>query len=265
VTANTDHTDSPGSTCSRSDRAPRLVIVGAGLGGLTVARVLHVHGIGAVVLEDIHPESGQLALHEAGLDAEFHGLVGPEGGDLRSQIVPAGYWSTGSPPMRHHADGPRSTAPCCDGSCSTRYPRGDTGSNSRTTARRSATCSSVRTVPTRGCDRSSPTSCPSIPGSRGRAGHQGRRPYASRDRENDWPGLVLGARGSTLPGGPAQLPGSCPRLPYLSRRRGLGRLLWHSIRLPSKARAALAGLLSGWTRSSPPCWPPATTRSYLGQ
>jgi hypothetical protein len=183
VAANTDHTDSPGSTCSRSDRAPRLAIVGAGLGGLT---------------------------------------------------WPECFMCTASGP-----------------------------SSSRTAARRSATCSSVRPVPTRGCDRSSPTSCPSIPGSRGRAGHQGRRPYASRDRENDWPGLVLGARGSTLPGGPAQLPGSCPRLPYLSR--GLGRLLWHSIRLPSKARAALAGLLSGWTRSSPPCWPPATTRSYLGQ
>jgi 2-polyprenyl-6-methoxyphenol hydroxylase-like FAD-dependent oxidoreductase len=56
-----------------------------------------VHGIGSVVFEgeaspdartqggtlDIHPESGQLALHEAGLDAEFHALVRPEGEDLR--------------------------------------------------------------------------------------------------------------------------------------------------------------------------------------
>jgi 2-polyprenyl-6-methoxyphenol hydroxylase-like FAD-dependent oxidoreductase len=82
---------------ANSDRAPRLAIVGAGLGGLTLARVLHVHGIGAVVFEgeaspdvraqggtlDIHPESGQLALHECGLDAEFHALARPEGEDLR--------------------------------------------------------------------------------------------------------------------------------------------------------------------------------------
>jgi 2-polyprenyl-6-methoxyphenol hydroxylase-like FAD-dependent oxidoreductase len=77
--------------------APRLAIAGAGLGGLTMARVLHVRGIDAVVFEaepsadaraqggtlDIHTESGQLALHEAGLDAEFHAFVRPEGEDLR--------------------------------------------------------------------------------------------------------------------------------------------------------------------------------------
>ena len=94
---NTDPTNRLGSTGSPSDRAPRLVIVGAGLGGLTLARVLLVHGIGAVIFEgevspeartqggtlDIHLESGQLALHEAGLDAEFHALVRPEGEDLR--------------------------------------------------------------------------------------------------------------------------------------------------------------------------------------
>jgi hypothetical protein len=56
-----------------------------------------VHGIGAVVFEgeaspdartqggtlDIHLELGQLGLHEAGLDAEFHALVRPQGEDLR--------------------------------------------------------------------------------------------------------------------------------------------------------------------------------------
>ena len=75
----------------------RLAIVGAGLGGLTVARVLKVHGIDVVVFEsevsseartqggtlDIHAESGQLALHEARLDAEFRTHMRPEGEDLR--------------------------------------------------------------------------------------------------------------------------------------------------------------------------------------
>jgi 2-polyprenyl-6-methoxyphenol hydroxylase-like FAD-dependent oxidoreductase len=78
-------------------QAPRIAIVGAGLGGLTLARVLHVHGIRGVVFEaepspdartqggtlDIHPESGQLAFREAGLDAEFHAVVRPGGEDLR--------------------------------------------------------------------------------------------------------------------------------------------------------------------------------------
>jgi 2-polyprenyl-6-methoxyphenol hydroxylase-like FAD-dependent oxidoreductase len=87
----------PINAAPANDRIPRLAIIGAGLGGLTLARVLHVHGIGAIVFEgeaspdtrtqggtlDIHAESGQLALHEAGLDAEFHALARPEGEDLR--------------------------------------------------------------------------------------------------------------------------------------------------------------------------------------
>ncbi len=72
-----------------------IAIVGAGLGGLALARVLHVNGIAALVYEressrgvrgqggmlDIH--SGQRALREAGLIDQFYAIARGEGQDMR--------------------------------------------------------------------------------------------------------------------------------------------------------------------------------------
>jgi len=68
---------------------PRIAIIGAGPGGLTLARILHVSGIAATVFEreehalsrpqggtlDLHLGSGQLALKKAGLEAEFRQIA----------------------------------------------------------------------------------------------------------------------------------------------------------------------------------------------
>ncbi|MFG2793614.1 FAD-dependent oxidoreductase [Streptomyces sp. NPDC048419] len=74
-----------------------ITIVGAGLGGLTLARVLHAHGIEAAVYDldaspaartqggmlDIHDDSGQVALRAAGLHEQFRALVHPGGEAMR--------------------------------------------------------------------------------------------------------------------------------------------------------------------------------------
>ncbi|MER5549183.1 NAD(P)/FAD-dependent oxidoreductase [Streptomyces sp. NPDC002589] len=80
-----------------SARDPRIAIVGAGLGGLTCARVLQQHGRSVTVFEreasagarpqggslDMHPDTGQAALGAAGLLDRFHALARPEGDEWR--------------------------------------------------------------------------------------------------------------------------------------------------------------------------------------
>ncbi|TDD60940.1 FAD-dependent monooxygenase [Kribbella antibiotica] len=80
-----------------------IAIIGAGLGGLTAARVLQVNGIEAALFElessaetrvqggmlDIHEENGQQALRAAGLYDEFRAII-HEGGEAMRLVGPDG-------------------------------------------------------------------------------------------------------------------------------------------------------------------------------
>ena len=76
---------------------PRIAIVGAGPGGLVLARLLHLANVPFVLYEaepsrtsreqggslDLHEESGQLALHAAGLHSGFTKIARSEGEEMR--------------------------------------------------------------------------------------------------------------------------------------------------------------------------------------
>ena len=86
-----------------STTAPRVCIIGAGVAGPTLARVLAINGIHPVILErvtssetreqgvtlDLKRDSGQVALKIANLYGEFQTFMRKEGQDIK-MMYPSG-------------------------------------------------------------------------------------------------------------------------------------------------------------------------------
>ncbi|GMK44043.1 oxidoreductase [Paenibacillus glycanilyticus] len=84
-------------TTNHINNTKKIAIIGGGPGGLTLALILQRHGIAATVYEreaqdgnaqrggslDIHEDSGQMALKEAGLLEQFKAIARYEGEDFR--------------------------------------------------------------------------------------------------------------------------------------------------------------------------------------
>ncbi|KAH9973871.1 hypothetical protein BGW80DRAFT_227672 [Lactifluus volemus] len=83
---------------SMASEAPfSIAVIGAGLGGLVLARVLQLHGVAVTVFEreptsssrtqggslDMHPESGQYALQTAQLMEQFRKVARPEDDEMK--------------------------------------------------------------------------------------------------------------------------------------------------------------------------------------
>ena len=157
---------------------PSITIIGAGLGGLTFARVLHVHGISSTVFDadasacartqggqlDLHEHNGQAALALAGLTDEFRAIVHQGGAASRVMgqdgVVLAEAEDDGSMDkpealrgdirqilLDSLPDGTVRWGKKCVSAQSARSARGAIGLTSRTGQARRATCSSARRAP----------------------------------------------------------------------------------------------------------------------
>ena len=121
-----------------------IAIIGAGMAGLVLARVLHLNGIPASIYEaepgphahahqgallDLSEERGQAALATAGLHAEFHVLVRP--GEDAKRVVDKDGRVLLDRPGAGGGGGPRSiAATCANCSCVRFRPKRSTGTTS---------------------------------------------------------------------------------------------------------------------------------------
>ncbi|MFC5661736.1 FAD-dependent oxidoreductase [Kitasatospora misakiensis] len=97
MTGTTAPSDTTAASDTTAEAGTRIAVIGAGPAGLTLARILRVHGIAATVYErepdrhvrgqggtlDLHGDTGLRAVQEAGLTEEFWAKARPEGADFR--------------------------------------------------------------------------------------------------------------------------------------------------------------------------------------